>query len=176
MGRAASPFKSDVDALRKEIGRLQKEFSGVERQIASHHRTVEQIQVRRQYLQDLIQVKERMVSRYIRLGRVRAPGVRRPGRPRKAKKTTPPARTRRVPRGRKPAPRGRGKFSNLSVTNATEQILRSAGKPVHLKNVLAEMTAGGKVIRAKKPEMSVRNAIAKDKRFRNVGRNNWTLA
>jgi len=174
MGRMPNPFKSDIDTLRKEITGLQKELSGVDREIASHRRAVEQVEVRRHYLQDLIQVKERMVSRYIRLGRVRPPR----GRPRIAREErgiSPTVQVKGAVRGRKPAA-AMEKFGNLSVTDVTEQILRSAGKPVHLKNIVAEMIGGGKTIRAKKPEVSVRNAIARDKRFRNVGRNNWTLA
>lgn len=176
MARAASPFKSDLDTLRGEIKQLQQELLGVNKEITNHERAVAEIQMRREYLQDLIQVKQRTVSRYARLGKVRVPPGRRPGRPRKAERVMPATRRRRVARRARPVPAVAGNLANLSVTDATQQILKSAGKPVHLKELVAAMISRGKKIRAKKPEVSVRNAIAKDKRFRNAGRNNWTLA
>jgi len=176
MGRTASPFRSDIEALRSEIRELQQELAGVNKEIEIHQRSVAQIQMRREYLQDLIQVKTRMVSRYSRVGAARVPRVRRLGRPRKARRVGRAARQVRLARRLRPVAGIAGKLASLSVTDATEQILSTAGKPVHLRELVAQLIAGGKTIRAKKPEVSVRNAIAKDKRFLNTGRNNWTLA
>ena len=67
------------------------------------------------------------------------------------------------------------RFAALSVADAAEHVLKTAGKPVHLWVIVTQIIAGGKAIRAKKPHISILNVIARDKRFRNVGKNMWTL-
>jgi len=61
------------------------------------------------------------------------------------------------------------------VTDAVEQVLKRGGKPVHLRDITSRLIAGGKAFRTKKPEVSILTMISRDKRFRNTGRNMWTL-
>ena len=56
------------------------------------------------------------------------------------------------------------------------QILTATRKPVHLRDIVAQLMAGGKKFRAKKPDASILTMLGKDKRFRNTGKNMWALA
>jgi len=180
MARTASPFASEVEKLRREIKEHQKVVSGAARDITAQRRAVAQLQVRRQYLQDLIQAKERMIARYAELGSVRPPARRRgrPGRPPKAARPPRRARKRRVSRTPTPATVEvtSDRFAALSVVDAAEHVLKNAGKPVHLSEIITQIMAGGKAIRAKQPHISIRYMIARDKRFRKTGKNVWALA
>ena len=179
MARARIAFTRDVESVRQEIKGHQEEISDIDRELADHYGAIAQGAARREYLQDLIQANERMIVRYAKLARVRAPTRRgrRPGRPPKVAK---PAR--RVGRGRgrrlaRPvaAEPTSQKFAALSVADAAEQVLKRTGKSIHLREVTSRLIAGGKAFRTKKPEVSVLTIIGMDRRFRNTGRNMWTL-
>ena len=180
MARARIAFTRDVESVRQEIKGHLEEISRLDRELAAHYGSIVQGAARRDYLQDLIQANERMIVRYAKLARARAPARRgrRPGRPPKAASPAPRARRRKGSQATAPSVVRvtSHKFAKLTVTDAAEQILRKAGKPVHLREITTQLVAGGKKFRTKKPEGSILTALAKDRRFRNTGRNMWALA
>lgn len=180
MARARSSLGYDGKKLQEEIKGHRQELLGVEREGAEHQRAIAEASARREYLQDLIQAKGKMIARYGEMAGARH-GVRqprRPGRPTKAAKPVPGARRRRGrPAAAPVAVRATSKkFAALKVTDAAEQTLKAVGKPVHLRDIAAQLMAGGKKFRAKKPDASILTVLAKDKRFRNMGMNMWRLA
>jgi hypothetical protein len=68
------------------------------------------------------------------------------------------------------------RFAALPVTDAAEQVLKTARRPVHFPEIITQIMGGGKVIRAKQPNISISHIIARDKRFRKAGKNVWALA
>jgi len=180
MARTRSPFASEVEKLREEVKGHRRDLQRVTREVTAEQRAIARAEVRRRYLQELIQANERMIARYAALAGVR-PGPRRARRPGRPPKAARPARTvRRWRMGRAPTPASvpvtSDKFAALSVGDAAEHVLKTAGKPVHLWEIVTQIIAGGKAIRAKKPHISILNVIARDKRFRNTGKNLWALA
>lgn len=179
MAIAETSFAADVGKVRKEIEDHQKELSSLDTEREEHSSAIAQAEARRQYIQDLIEAKKRMTARYGRLAAAKPARVRRrrPGRPPKA--VLAARRPRRGGGARRVAAPAVEvafqRFASMTVTDAAEHVLREAGKPVHLKEIAAQLVAGGKAFRAKKPEVSILTMISKDKRFRNTGRNVWTL-
>lgn len=64
--------------------------------------------------------------------------------------------------------------SKLSIVDATEELIRAAGKPLHASDLVSEIAAKyGKVTNSK----SIAGTLPQDgkKRFKNLGKNTWTL-
>ena len=180
MARAASPFSKEIEGLLAEINGHRREVRAVDHEIGMHERAIGQARIRREYLQDLIQATETMIARHAKLAGLRPAARRRrlSGRLPGAAKPVRKARRRIVRRVLRPAAMRvtSQRLAALSVTDAAEQVLKTAGKPIHLKEIAGKVIAGGKVFRTSKPEVSILTLIRKDKRFRNTGKNMWALA
>ncbi|NKE72679.1 hypothetical protein MNODULE_18165 [Nitrospiraceae bacterium HYJII51-Mn-bac16s-1-B09] len=67
------------------------------------------------------------------------------------------------------------KYAGLSVPQATFLLLKEAGKPLHAKEIYQKLTEGGVRIRGKTPVTSVAISLSRDKRFKKIAPNTFTL-
>ena len=68
---------------------------------------------------------------------------------------------------------GRSKYTGMSVPAAAYQILRETQRPMHAKELLQRLIAGGIQIKGKTPLTSVATSLKRDRRFRKVGPNTF---
>ena len=68
---------------------------------------------------------------------------------------------------------GRSKYTGMSVPEAAYQILRETRRPMHAKELLQRLVAGGMQIKGKTPLTSVATSLKRDKRFKKVGPNTF---
>jgi len=68
---------------------------------------------------------------------------------------------------------GRSKYTGMSVPEAAYQILRETQRPMHAKELLQRLIAGGIQIKGKTPLTSVATSLKRDRRFRKVGPNTF---
>ena len=68
---------------------------------------------------------------------------------------------------------GRSKYAGMSVPEAAYQILRDTRRPMHAKELLQRLIAGGMQIKGKTPLTSVATSLKRDKRFRKVNPNTF---
>lgn len=69
----------------------------------------------------------------------------------------------------------KSKYIGLSVPQATFLLLKEAGKPLHAKEIYQKLTEGGVRIRGKTPVTSVAISLSRDKRFKKIAPNTFTL-
>lgn len=67
------------------------------------------------------------------------------------------------------------KYAGLSVPQATFLLLKEAGKPLHAKEIYQKLTEGGVRIRGKTPVTSVAISLSRDRRFKKIAPNTFTL-
>ena len=71
---------------------------------------------------------------------------------------------------------GRSKYTGMSVPEAAYQILHDTQRPMHAKELLQRLVAGGIQIKGKTPLTSVATSLKRDRRFRKVGPNTFEAA
>jgi len=67
------------------------------------------------------------------------------------------------------------KYAGLSVPQAAFLLLKETGKPLHAKEIYQKLTEGGVRIRGKTPVTSVAISLSRDKRFKKIAPNTFTL-
>lgn len=67
------------------------------------------------------------------------------------------------------------KYAGLSVPQATFLLLKEVGKAMHAKEIYQRLTEGGVRIRGKTPVTSVAISLSRDKRFKKIAPNTFTL-
>ena len=67
------------------------------------------------------------------------------------------------------------RYVGLSVPQATFLLLKETGKPLHAKEIYQKLTEGGVRIRGKTPVTSVAISLSRDKRFKKIAPNTFTL-
>ncbi|MBI3804847.1 MAG: hypothetical protein HY282_13910 [Nitrospirae bacterium] len=67
------------------------------------------------------------------------------------------------------------KYAGLSVPQAAFLLLKETGKPLHAKEIYQRLTEGGVRIRGKTPVTSVAISLSRDKRFKKIAPNTFTL-
>ena len=74
------------------------------------------------------------------------------------------------------APPRRGRRTRTPRNQIAEEILRESGRPMHASTLLERMKERGVTFKGKTSATDqLRSALAKSKRFRNLGSNNWWL-
>lgn len=68
---------------------------------------------------------------------------------------------------------GRSKYVGMSVPEAAYQILRETKRSMHAKELYQRLLEGGTRIKGKTPITSVATSLKRDKRFRKVGPNTF---
>lgn len=68
---------------------------------------------------------------------------------------------------------GRSKYVGLSVPQAAYLLLRESDKPMHAKDIYHKLAEGGIKIRGKTPVTSIAISLNRDKRFRRVAPNTF---
>lgn len=68
------------------------------------------------------------------------------------------------------------RFAGLSVPEGTFLLLKEAAAPIHAKDIYNQLTAGGIRIRSKTPVTSIAISLSRDKRFKKVAPNTFSLA
>lgn len=68
---------------------------------------------------------------------------------------------------------GRSKYVGMSVPEAAYQILRETKRSMHAKELYQRLVEGGMRIKGKTPVTSVATSLKRDKRFRKVGPNTF---
>ena len=71
---------------------------------------------------------------------------------------------------------GKSKYAGLSVPQAAFLLLKDFGKPMHAKEIFQKLVEGGIRIRGKTPVTSVSISLNRDKRFRKVAPNTFEIA
>jgi len=66
-------------------------------------------------------------------------------------------------------------YAEMSIADAAFEVLKDAGRPLHVSKIWEELLRGGKTLEAKKPTFSVTGALLRDVRFENLGMNTFTL-
>ena len=75
------------------------------------------------------------------------------------------------------SPMARLQPNHKPKTRIYEEVLRDAGRPLHVSDIAAEALARGAIFKGRKPQVEqVRSSLGGSKRFVNTGGNNWTLA
>jgi len=69
----------------------------------------------------------------------------------------------------------KSKYIGLSVPQAAFLLLKETGKPLHAKEIYQKLTEGGVRIRGKTPVTSVAISLSRDKRFKKIAPNTFTL-
>ena len=67
------------------------------------------------------------------------------------------------------------RYAGLSVPQGAFVLLQEAGKPLHAKEIYRVLTEGGVRIRGKTPVTSVAISLSRDKRFKKVAPNTFSL-
>jgi len=67
------------------------------------------------------------------------------------------------------------RFSGKSIADASGEILKEAGTPLHVSEIWKRISEGGITSRAKRPTVSVAAALIRDERFENIGRNTFRI-
>lgn len=62
-------------------------------------------------------------------------------------------------------------FAGKSIADAAFEAIEEVGRPMHVKELLEMLEAGGKRIKASRPTVSIAASLSRDPRFRRVGRN-----
>lgn len=70
---------------------------------------------------------------------------------------------------------GAQSYADMSIANATFEILREKGIPLHVKTIWERLEQGGKISTAHKPTLSVTAALLRDERFQNIGGNKFRI-
>lgn len=66
-------------------------------------------------------------------------------------------------------------FRDMTIGDATAEVLREARKPLHVKEIWRRLSEGGLVLRARRPTSSVVATLLRDTRFEHVGRNQFQI-
>ena len=66
-------------------------------------------------------------------------------------------------------------YADMTIADAGFEILKAAGRPLHVRNIWKRLQRGGKTFEAEKPILSVTAALLRDDRFENLGRNTFTI-
>ena len=71
---------------------------------------------------------------------------------------------------------GQSKYAGLSVPQAAFLLLKDNGKPMHAKEIYQKLVEGGIRIRGKTPVTSISISLKRDRRFKKVGPNTFEIA
>jgi len=66
-------------------------------------------------------------------------------------------------------------YAEMSIADAAFEVLKQAGRPLHVTRIWEELQRGGKTLEAKKPTLSVTGALLRDERFESLGKNTFTV-
>lgn len=66
-------------------------------------------------------------------------------------------------------------FASKSIANASFDAIEFLGRPLHARELVDILEAGGKRIRASRPAVSIASALSRDARFIRVGRNTFDI-
>jgi hypothetical protein len=67
------------------------------------------------------------------------------------------------------------KYAGLSVPRGAFIVLKTAGKPLHAKEIYLQLTEGGSRIRGKTPITSIATSLSRDKNFKKISPNTFKL-
>jgi len=66
-------------------------------------------------------------------------------------------------------------YAEMTIADAAFDVLKKAGRHLHVTRIWTELQKGGKVLESNRPTLSVTGALLRDSRFENLGKNTFRL-
>jgi len=67
------------------------------------------------------------------------------------------------------------RFADMTIADAAYEVLKEAGRGIHVKEIWEALSRGGLRSSAQRPTLSVTTALLRDNRFRRVGKNTYAI-